>query len=462
MLVPLGTAYFLSDASFSAFLKAAVFSLSSGLGLLVFFREASGRIELRGAILVVALVWTSFTLLGALPFYFAGVLPSFVDCWYEASSGFTATGSTVFSEVESLPSGILLWRSLTHFLGGMGVIVLSIAILPMVGVGGMDLYRAESPGPTKDKFTAKVSETARALWIVYMAMTVVAGFTYYFLGMSPFDALNHALSTMAAGGFSTKNESFASFGNPSLEIAASIFMVLSGINFLVHCRLFVRRDEKAIWDPELKFYLTLVLFATVLITFSLLFKSNSLALGEALRLAFFQVSSLISSTGFASADYNFWPPFAQLLLVILMVIGGCAGSPAGGLKCIRAMMLVKQAVRELHQMLHPKAILPLKLGRETVSANIASAIFAHFFLYLLLLVVICLLITASGVDIVTAVTSTISALSNMGPGLNETGPMNNYGGLPGHIKGLLAFVMIVGRLELFTILVLLSRDFWDS
>jgi len=331
----------------------------------------------------------------------------------------------------------------------------------LVGVGGMDLYRAEAPGPTTDKLTARISETAKVLWILYLVFTSIAVMTYYFLGMSVFDAINHALTTMASGGFSTKNSSFASFANPSLEYACSIFMFLSGINFVLHYRLFLRRDVSILKDPELRFYITMVFIAVLLITICV-WVTGGVSFANSFRQALFQITSLASSTGYASADYNLWPYFAQFVIILIMVIGGSAGSTSGGLKCIRAMMLVKQGVRELHQMLHPKGIIPLRLGQSIVNSSTASAIFAHFFLYLLILVVVTLFVTASGLDLVSAVSSVIAALSNMGPALGEAGPMSNYYSFPEHIKLMLAATMIIGRLELFTILVLLTRDFWES
>jgi len=444
-----------------------IFGLSAGLiallGFLMFWlcRKASGKLGSRGAIVLVALVWTSFTLIGAVPFYLSGDFGNIPDAIFESASGFTTTGATVATNIEGLSAPVLLWRSLIQFLGGMGVIVLSIAILPLVGVGGMELYRAEAPGPKTDKISARISETARALWIIYVLFTVIAGITYFALGMSAFDALNHALTTMATGGFSTKANSIAGFNSSAIEIAATIFMLIGGINFVLHLRLFVRGDTEIVRDSELRFYLALFLVCTILITLSV-WRDQAGSIIEALRLAAFQVASIISSTGYVTYDYILWSPFAQLVILNLMVVGGCAGSTSGGLKCIRLMMLFKQGVRELHQMLHPRAVIPLTKGGASVSNATASAIFAHACLFVFIIIITSLFQTAMGIDIVTAISTSVSAVANMGPALGDAGPMLSYAGFPDFIKLLLSGCMIVGRLELFTILVMFTSDFWDS
>ncbi len=461
MVVPLGTSVYYGDSTKVSFIWTSSLTLLSGLSMFFLFSDSTGRVTSRGAIILVASVWLSFTVIGALPFYFSGTFENFIDAWFESASGFTTTGASVVSDIEALPPAILVWRSLIQFLGGMGVIVLSVAILPLVGVGGMDLYRAEAPGPKTDKISARISETARALWILYVVFTVIAGLTYYFLGMSPFDAVNHALTTMSTGGFSTKNASMGGFNSVPIEMAASFFMFLGGVNFVLHFRLFCRGDISIHRDPEFRFYLTIVLAAIALMTLSVWAQSGH-EITEALRHSIFQVSTLVSSTGYATYDYLKWSPFAQFMILLIMIVGGSAGSTAGGLKCVRVLLLMKQGVRELHQMLHPRAVIPLRHGGERVSPSIASAIFGHCFLFSLIVVVVSLFQTALGIDIITAVSTTISALSNMGPALGSAGPMLNYSDFPDFVKLLLSFCMIVGRLELFTILVLLTSDFWSS
>ena len=461
LLFPFGTALYYQEADTAAFGWSALGIFLLGTTLYIKNREARSELRNRDAFLLVGLAWFLVTICGAFPFYFSGAYPSVVDAWFESASGFTTTGATVSTEIESLSHAVLLWRSLAQYLGGMGIIVLSLAILPLLGVGGMELYRAEAPGPTTDKIGSRVSETARALWYLYLGFMVLETVILCFLGMSFFDAVNHGLTTMASGGFSTKNDSVAGFDSPAIEAVITFFMFLAGASFLLHYRFFIRRDLKVFKSPEFRFYITLIAASIVLIAVYL-WGDTYQTFSQALRFAAFQVVSLISSTGYATADFLYWGPFAQAVLVAIMICGGCAGSTAGGIKCVRAMMLIKQGFRELYVMVHPSAVYPLKLGGRTIERKVASSIFAFFFLYIVILAITTLFLTATGVDLVTATSATISALSNIGPGLGEVGPMLNYSGLPDLAKLLLASCMIVGRLEIFTILVLFTSEFWKS
>ena len=462
MVIPLLLSFYYGESDLAPL--ALSLACAFGLGIVLYLcfpREDIKQFRSREALLLVTLAWVLATILGAFPFYFSGHFPSLLDAWFESASGFTTTGASVLTDIESLPHGLLLWRSLIQFLGGMGIVVLSLAILPLLGVGGMDLYKAEVPGPTTDKISARVSETARILWVVYVALASVQAVLLVFSGLSPFDAINHALTTMATGGFSTKNQSVASFANPQAEAIIAIFMFFAGINFLLLYRLFVKQQISVLKDRELRFFLVLVSVSILLITATLWGDAYS-SFSESFRYASFQVISIASSTGFGTGDFVLWAPFAQVLLLLLMVVGGSAGSTAGGIKCIRAMMLIKQGYRELYQMVHPKAVLPLRLGDQGISPKISSAIFGYFFLYVLLLAVTTLLVCACGVDFVTSFSGTISALSNIGPGLGEVGPALNYSSLPAVAKFLLASCMIIGRLEIFTVLVILTPGFWRS
>lgn len=459
MILPLIACVFYGDGANQAFALSAALTLALGTILFVGFYGASGKLPGRSAILLVGMVWVSFTLLAALPLYLSGTYTTPVDALFESASGITTTGASVLADIEALPHGVKLWRSLIQYLGGMGVIVLSIAILPLLGVGGMELYKAEAPGPTSDKLTARISETARALWLLYLVLAVLETLVLCTLGMPFFDALNHALTTMASGGFSTKNSSIAAFDSPAIEYAISVFMLLAGVNFVLQLRFFIRGDLRVFRDRELGFYALVVGFSVLTLTL-FLFPNVYPSFEEAFRYALFQTASIISTTGFGTADFDSWGPFPQLLLILIMVIGGSAGSTAGGIKCVRAMMLIKQGFLELRKLVHPKAVLRLKLGKQSVSPHVSSAIFAHFFLYTIVFGVSSLVLTAVGVDVVTTVSAVISALSNVGPGLAEVGPTMNYGGLPDIAKLVLSFCMIVGRLELFTILVLLTSEFW--
>lgn len=459
MLLPLAYALVYPDAGMRPLLTSAGSLLCLGGAVYLCFRRADSNLRSREAFLLVSLAWFSATVLGAFPYLLSGFIESPIDAWFESASGFTTTGATILTDIEALPASLLLWRSLTQFLGGMGIIVLSLAILPILGVGGMDLYRAEAPGPKSDKIGARVADTARVLWIVYLCFALSECLILYFLGMSPFDAINHALTTMATGGFSTKNASVAAFNSPAIEWVISFFMFIAGVNFLLHYRLILKRDHTSLSDSEFRFYGLLALGSILAITASLWGVQYD-TLSESIRHATFQVTSILSSTGFATADYLIWGFFPQALLVLLMVIGGCAGSTGGGIKCIRAILLIKQGYRELYCMIHPKAVKHLKIGNSVVSQNVSSAVFGFFYLYCLLLGVSALILCACGVDIETSFSAVVSALSNIGPGLGDVGPVLNYSGLPELAKITLSGCMIIGRLEVMTVLVLFTREYW--
>lgn len=461
MLVPLAVSAFYQGSDLWVFVYSASGTFLLGFLMYLICRRAEGQLRNREALLLVALGWVLTTLIGSVPYLvYGGPFTSLVDAWFESASGFTTTGASVVTDIESLPHGILMWRSLTQYLGGMGIIVLSVAILPLIGVGGMELYRAEVPGPTSEKISARVGETARILWIVYLAFGALETTALCASGMSLFDAVNHSMTTMSTGGFSTKNASVAGFNSAAIDYIITLFMFFGGINFLLHYRLFVRRDPEALRDWEFKTFLLLVASAILLLTIYIWGSSYS-SFGEAFRFASFQAMSIVTTTGYATADYLLWGPFAHALIMVLMVIGGCAGSTAGGIKCVRAAVLLKQGYRELYLTIHRKAVFPLKLGGLTVPTNVISAIFGFFFLYVFIMVLTGFFITASGVDLITAFSGTISALSNIGPGLGDVGPVLNYGGLPDLAKVLLSACMIIGRLEIFTILVLFTSEFWE-
>ena len=461
MLIPLTYGLCVNDSGVLPLTKSAACVFIVGSLFYLLNRHVDAQLRSRGAFLLVGLGWFSATVFGALPYYLSGFIASPLDAWFESVSGFTTTGATILRDIESLPKSLLLWRSLTQFLGGMGIIVLSLAILPVLGVGGMELFRAEAPGPTSDKISARVSETARALWLVYVLFTLLEALLLWLFGMSPFDAINHAFTTMATGGFSTKNASIGHYQSAAIEWIVSVFMFLAGVNFILHYHLIRRREFLMFKDAEFRFYGFMIFISALCIAFSL-WGQQYASFHDSVRLASFQVTAIMSSTGFASADYLIWGAFAQSLIVLLMVIGGCAGSTGGGIKCVRAMMLVKQGYRELYRMVHPKAVLPLKLGKTQVPQHVIQAIFGFFFLYILLLGVASLALTASDVDMVTAFSSVVSALSNIGPGLGEVGPALNYAGLPDFAKFVLSACMIIGRLEIMTVLVLFTTEYWSS
>lgn len=461
MCVPAAVSIATNDGVELEFLLSASLTLSAAVALYYYARAAKPPLPARGAFLIVTGCWFTATVFGALPYYLSGTYPTLVDAWFESASGFTTTGASVLGNLEALPPSILLWRSLTQYLGGMGIVVLSLAVLPLLGVGGMDLYKAEAPGPTSDKITAKVSETAQALWLVYLALTVSLFVILYTLEMSFFDALNHALTTMATGGFSTKNASIAAFSNPGIHVVITLYMFLAGVNFLYHYRLLIRGEVSQYFNRELVLYALLAGVGSLGLAL-LVWGEHYDSFAEALRFSSFQVASLLSTTGYATADYLLWGQLAQAVLLALMVVGGCAGSTAGGVKCIRILLLFKQGKRELHRLIHPRAIIPLKIGKNNVSPNTADAVYGFFFLYVLLVLIGTLILLGTGMDLVSAGSAMISAMSNIGPGLGSVGPVENYGHLSQIAKVTLSIGMVVGRLEIMTVLVIFTKEFWSK
>lgn len=461
MCIPLGYALFHQCETVTYFAQAAGATFAAGAALFIPFIKVRGELKKRAALLLVTMIWVMCALFGALPFYLSGKFLSVVDCIFESAAGFTTTGSTILTDIEGLPNSLLLWRSLTQFLGGMGIVVLSVAVMPLIGVGGMDLFRAESPGPTSDKISSRVSQTAQALWGLYLCFTVVEALLLNLFGMSAFDAVNHAMTTMASGGFSTKNASVAHFDSAAIDYTISIFMFLAGINFILFYKFLILGRVYALGDRELHFYFFMVVSAIVLLTLKL-WGSVYLDFASALRYATFQVTSIASSTGYGTADYAVWPIFTQLIILFLMVVGGSAGSTAGGVKCIRVMVLLKHATTELRRVVHPRAVLPVKIGGKIVSKGNCDSIFGFVFLYLILLCTCTLILAYSGVDLLSAGSAVISALSNVGPALGEFGPASNYQSLSDMCKLVLSATMIIGRLEIITILVVFSPLYWRS
>jgi len=464
MCFPLAAAYFYQDPGLEPFFYSVCLAFVTGAFFYLVFsrtqkKDLEKKFKKRNAFLFVTVAWFGATVFGCLPYYLSGVCDSLIDAWFEAASGFTTTGATILSGLDTMPKSILLWRSITQFLGGMGIIVLSLAVLPILGVGGMDVYRAEAPGPTSDKISSRISETARALWMVYLFFTFTEALILWWLGMTPFEAINHSLTTMATGGFSTRDASVGGFNSAAIDGVITFFMFCAGINFLLHYKLLIQGKFSILYDREFRFYFLLTAFSMLFVTFSLWGDVYS-SLSESFRYASFQVASILSSTGYASADYLEWGFFSQAVILSLMVVGGSAGSTAGGVKCVRAMMLVKQGIRELNLMIHPKAVMPLKIGKNKVQNHVASSIFGFFFLYVMLVAISGLIICFSGVDLLTSYSGVVSALSNIGPGYGAIGPANNYASLPDLAKLVLSVCMIVGRLEIMTVLVLFTRAFW--
>ena len=459
MLAPMGVALWYGEASWIAFLAGSLSSLVIGASLFWLFRDKNVKeLNHRQGMAIVGLAWVAAGLLGGLPLYLSGDFAGFTDAVFESVSGFTTTGASVLTNVEAVSHGSLFWRALTHWLGGMGFIVLSVAILPFLGVGGMQLYRAEVPSPTPDRLQPRIMDTASVLWWVYAAITALEVALLMLGGMDLFDATCHAFATMATGGFSTKNASIAGFNSAYIEWVVTIFMILAGMNFTLHYQLFRRRFT---WwkDEEWRFFIGIFGLFTLGAALALIIAQGAGYL-DSLRLAAFQVATILTTTGFVTADYSLWPPLAVALLATLMFIGGSAGSTGGGPKCMRILVILKQSFTEIRRMVHPRLVAPVKLGGRSVDRQIVDSVWAFMALYLATFLVVGIALAAMGVDFTTSFFASIACLGNIGPGLGQVGPVGNYANLPLAGKWLLSVAMIVGRLEIYTVLVLFLPEFW--
>jgi trk system potassium uptake protein TrkH len=460
MALPLLVALIYVDGSARALLVSMLITTLSGLVLFAVTRSAKGgQLSHRDGVAVVTLGWVIAGLFGTLPYLFSGAIPDFTNAYFESLSGFTTTGASVFFDIEGLPEGILLWRSQTQWLGGMGIIVLSIAILPFLGIGGMQLYRAEIPSPVVDKLKPRISETAKTLWKVYLLITALQAVLLLFGGMSFFDSICHAFCTMPTGGFSTKNTSIAHFNSAYFDAVFIVFMLIAGINFSLHYRL-IKGDVTIFGrDPECRVFLLLAGGLTLVVALDI-YGSVYASAGRAFRDAAFQVSSLMTTTGFVTADYDQWPALSRQILLGCMFLGGMAGSTGGGMKTMRIMLLIRHSYKEIFRIIHPHAVTTVKLGGKPVPSDILSSIWGFFILYIGLFVVATLLMSLIGLDMVSAFASVAASIGNIGPGLGLVGPVKNYLEVPLMGKWVLIFCMLLGRLEIYTVIVLVTPEFW--
>ena len=461
MLPPLFIALWLHESSRIDFSITLVVVLLAGLVFWYPVRQHRQELRVRDGFVVVALFWVVLALVGAMPFVFAEQPEmDFTDAMFESTSGLTTTGATVLTGIDRLPRSIQFYRQELQWLGGMGIIVLAVAVLPMLGIGGMQLYRAETPGPVKDnKLTPRITETAKALWYIYLGLTVSCALAYWLAGMDVFDAISHSFSTVAIGGFSTHDLSIGYFHSPTIEVIAVVFMLLAGVNFSLHF-LAWRSASLFIYfrDSEFKTYVT-VLCLTALITVAYLYLNGTFPdIGDALHHGIFQVVSIGTTTGFTTAAYFHWPGFLPVMLLFTSFIGGCAGSTGGGMKVIRFLLLFKQGIREISRLVHPNAQIPVKVGNKAMPERVVEAVWGFFATYVGCFTVMMLVLLASGLDQVTAFSAVAACLNNLGPGLGEVG--YHYGDINDTAKWVLSMAMILGRLEIFTLLVLLSPAFW--
>ncbi len=460
LTVPLGLALWEGDGGTSALFIALLSGLvAGGVGGFV-FRPKAREINRREGILFVVLAWVALVTLGALPYYFSPYFSGFTDAFFESISGFTTTGATVLTDIEGLPRSLLLWRALTHWLGGMGIIVLGIAVLPLLGTGGMELYRAEFSGAHSEKLKPRIAETALALWKIYVAFTLAGYVALRWAGMTSFDAVCHSFATMATGGFSTKASSIESFQSPAIEYVIIIFMILAGINFTQHYRLFVERKARSfLQDPEIRYYALMIVIAATGVSLSLMFYSAT-SISEAFRQSLFQVVSILTTTGFSSVDFELWPAFGTFVLLVLMFIGGCTGSTAGGMKTARIVMLLNVVGREFKRMTERRGVFAVRFGGKAVSEDTVASVLNLVYLAFIINFSACLILTAAGVDLMTAFSAVAASMFNIGPGLGSVGPAENYAHLPGLVKWVLSFCMLAGRLEFYTVLVIFTPMFW--
>lgn len=460
MLLPLGAALYFDDGSAGPLLKSILATLAAG-GFLLFVFKPGSRISIshREGMAVVTLAWISAGFFGALPYLIGGTFETLTEAVFEAVSGFTTTGASVLTDIEAVPKGLLLWRSLTHWIGGMGIIVLSVAILPFLGVGGMELYKAEIPSPVVDRLRPRVTETARTLWLVYLLLTVAQIILLMAGGMDLFEAACHTFGTLATGGFSTKNASLAAY-SPYLQYVVIVFMVLAGINFSLHYRALLGRPLTYFRDSELKLFLALVGGFSLIIFIRLAASGSYPTMEETFRHSLFQVASILTTTGYATADFELWPTLPIVLLLLAMFIGGSAGSTGGGIKVLRLILLLKQGHRELKRLIHPHGVYALKLGGQAVPAEVLNAVWGFLALYLLLFMTGFLAMAGLGLDLTTAFSSVLACIGNIGPGLGAVGPTDNFAGIPATGKWVLTLCMLLGRLEIYTVIILLVPEFW--
>lgn len=463
MLWPLGWGVYYGDAGTLPMLWATLVTVASGALLFYGFRRRAGKKEIishREGMAIVAMSWFAAGLFGGLPFLFSGTFPGLVDCVFESLSGFTTTGASVLSDIEALPRSILFWRSLTHWLGGMGIIVLSLAILPFLGVGGMQLYKAEVPGPVPDKLKPRIKDTAMVLWKVYLLFSVAETVLLMFGGMDLFDALCHTFGTMATGGFSTKNTSVAYFDSAYIDYVITIFMLIAGVNFSLHY-LFIKGKPKALLkDAEFRVFASLFLVFVMVLTAYVLVNGNYDNTADAVRFTSFQVASILTTTGYATTDYELWPGICQAVLLFCMFVGGCAGSTGGGMKVMRIMLLMKQSYQELFRLIHPRAIFRVKMGKRPVPEDVISGVWGFFVLWLALFVLCAFVVACTGADVVSSFAAALACIGNIGPGIGSVGPTENYAQFSDLAKWMLTFCMVLGRLEIYTVVILFVPEFW--
>ncbi len=422
-------------------------------------RKAPKILSIRDSFLLVTLSWAFAALIGALPFFLSGAIPSLTDAYFETMSGFTTTGASILTDIESLPMSMLFWRSLTHWLGGMGIVVLAVAVLPFLGIGAYQMVKAEAPGPTLDKIAPKMTHTAKILWLTYIFLTVAQTVLLMIGGMNLFDALTHTFGTLATGGFSPKNRNVGHYDSAFIDIVITVFMILAGTSFILYYRLISGKGRVVLKNTEFRTYIGIFAAATIVMAI-VLTRTTYPTFGKSLRFAGFQAATILTTTGYATADYELWPHSAQIVLFVLMFIGGCSGSTGGGIKVIRILTLIKLAFSEMKYLAHPRGVFNIKIGSETLKKDTVNTIAAFFFIYIFMLLLTAVIVASAGNTILTSLSSALATLGNIGPGFGKIGPTGNYAFFPAYVKWFLSFAMMVGRLELYTVLIIFAPSFW--
>lgn len=460
LILPLGVSLYYREGDTIALLVSMALTLSAGALFYIFFkREKIDYISQREAMAIVALGWTAVALFASLPFHFTGIFETFADSFFESMSGFTTTGATVMTDIESTPRGLLLWRSYIQWLGGMGIIVLSIAILPLLGVGGYQLYKNEVPSPMPDRLKPRIRDTAKLLWKVYLGFTFAAMLLYWIGGMSLYEAICHALTTLPSGGFSPKNLSIAHYDSAYFDAVIIFFMLVTGLNYALHYQMLMGKPLIYWKNPESRFFLIMVAILSVAVCFDI-FGDVYNTIGDSFRYGIFQVVSIITTTGYVTADYDQWPPMSKIIIFFCMFVGASAGSTSGGMKMIRILCAIKYCYKEIFSLLHPHGVSTVKVSGKTVSDDIMGSILGFLGLYLAIFAVCTLVLAGMGVDFVSSLSAVAAAIGNIGPAFNVVGPMNNYADIPYMGKWLLSWLMLVGRLEIYTVIIFLVPEFW--
>lgn len=452
------TLYYHEDDLNDFLLTAGICTLVGGI-LAFMGRHAEHQLTRRDGYIIVSISWVMFSVFGMLPFYLSGYIPSITNAFFETMSGVSSTGATILDEIEVLPHGLLFWRSLIQWIGGLGIILFTIAVLPIFGINGVQVFAAEATGPTHDKVHPRISLTARWIWAIYSGMTVICASLLIFGGMSWFDAICHSFTATSTGGYSTHTASVAYYNSPYIEYVLIVFMFLSSINFTLLLFVFTGKLKKAFTDAELRFYVGMVAFFTAIITI-ILYEQRSMDAEAAFRTSLFQVISIQTSTGFATSDYMTWPAVAWGIMPILMIVGACAGSTSGGMKCVRWVIFSKVTKNEFKRLLHPNAVLPVRVNKQVITPTVQSTVLAFTMLFIFIAFTSILILMGLGLEFTESIGVTVSSLGNTGPGLGAFGPAFSWNALPDAAKWLASFLMLLGRLELFTVLLMFTPEFW--